>query len=110
MKLNGDVPQEHRQLAEDLEIWEAKVTQNVKLPPATAAKFYTCLAHDWYAMGCEEEGNRLLDAAETVCPGYFKELMIKQTLEDTSFSELVKRLSSILVWTLVSKLEEVRGT
>lgn len=106
MKLLGDVPLEHKLLAAELEEWEATVVSNAKLPPDQAAKFFTCLAHDWYAMGCEEEGNRLLEASEKVCPGYFRGIMLQQTLEDSSFDYLVKRLSSLLAWTLVSRLAD----
>lgn len=109
MKLLGDVPLEHHMLAEQLVEWEEKAFRNTKLSNEQRAKIYVCLAHDWHWMGCEEEGERLLTAAERVCPGYFKEIMIKQVLGDKDFDELVKRLSSLLAWTLVTRLDELKG-
>lgn len=109
MKLLGDVPEEHKKLAVNLEQMEqyfdgAKVTTDI------AAKGFVCLAHDWFQIGVEDEGNRLLVKAERICPGYFKNVMVQQTLEDKEFSYLVKSLSVELAWMLINKINDIKET
>jgi hypothetical protein len=109
MKLLGDVPEEHKQLAVELEeaeeYWDSKVGTSL-MPEELLAKAYTCLAHDWYQIGSEDDGQRLLEKAEAVCPGYFKEVMLRQTYEDSTFDMLVKSLSVELTWMLVNRLKD----
>jgi hypothetical protein len=110
MKLLGDVPEEHKKLALDLEeaeqYWDSKVGPSL-MPEELLAKAYTCLAHDWYQIGSEDDGQRLLEKAEAVCPGYFREVMLRQAEDDDSFDLLVKNLSVELAWMLVSRVKEI---
>lgn len=106
MKLFGDVSERDRELAEELDRLEADITSEVNIGKDIVAKACVCLAHDWYLMGVDEEGNRLLEKAEKYFPGYFKELMIKQTLEDPRFDYLVKGLTSELAMIILYRLKE----
>jgi hypothetical protein len=109
VKLLGDVPEEHKQLAQELqeaeEYWDERLAKK-KAPLELLAKAYVCLAHDWYDIGCEEDGQRLLEKAEGTCPGYFKEVMLEQAEQDPDFDHLVRRLSVELIWMLVNRLKE----
>lgn len=108
MKLAGDVPEEHKQLALELQdaesYWDSRSSKK-SVPVELLAKAYVCLAHDWYDIGCEDDGQRLLEKAEQTCPGYFKEVMLEQTMLDPDFDMLVRRLSVELIWMLVNRLK-----
>lgn len=108
MKLIGDVPEEHKYLAAELEKMEkrfdeatGKGSDNSQL-----AKGYTCLAHDWYMMGAEEEGLRLLHKADKVFPTYFESQIIVDCLHDLEFNFIVRNITTELMFMAVSKLEE----
>lgn len=110
MRLIGDVPEEFRELAAGLEDAERFYnSHSLQIPIVNLAKGFVCMAHDWYKMGCEEEGNRLLLKAEAVCPGYFQNVMINQTLEDKDFDYLVKGLTVELAWMLLYRLRHMEG-
>lgn len=106
MKLLGDVPPEKQELAYKLTETERQINEKAGIPLDRKAQMYVCLAHDWYQVDMEEEGNRLLAKAESVYPGYFRDVMIKHTVESKDFDKLVKNLSIELVWMLVSRLDE----
>jgi hypothetical protein len=94
MKMAGDVKEEHRLHAIELQSLEKEIEANPKFSLAEIkAKFYCCLAHDWYQMDMEEEGHRLLLKAESVCPGYFKGTVIKQVEESEDFGIIIKNLT-----------------
>lgn len=96
MKLSGDVPQAHKDLAAALDQAEADVSSG-PLSPERKAQIYTCLAFDWFDMSVEEEGNRLLLKADKICPDYFKTTVKKHMDEDPIFDYLVKRIAVELV-------------
>lgn len=110
MKLLGDVPEEHKELAKQLleteNYFDQKDLEHL-VANEIRAKAYVCLAHDWYQIGCEEEGEKLLLKAEKVCPGYFKEIMVKHTEEDSDFNLVVKQLTSEVFFMLVDKIKQV---
>lgn len=103
MKLAGDVSKEDRELAEQLDLFEQDIG-NDTYPNERKAQLYACLAHDWYQMGMEEEGNRLLLKAEKVFPGYFKDTVIKHQLEDDTFDLIIKNITSELARMLVDNV------
>jgi len=112
MKLFGDVPEEHRELARQLDEMEEYFDGAAKrgnLPMEKIAQGYVCGAHDYYQIDCEEEGNRLLEKAEKVCPGYFKTFMVQHTKEDKDFDTLVKQLTSELAYLLLRRLKDGSG-
>lgn len=104
MKLLGDVPERHKEIAKELGELEAMVEAR-KLPPGLSARACVCMAHDWYKMGADEEGHRLLEKAEAYYPGYFRKLMLQHTLEDATFDYLVKSLSSELATMVLYRLK-----
>ena len=107
--LHGDIPQEHRDLIEELLKIEDNVDGNTKLEPAIIAKSMICMAHDWYAMGDEDKGATLLEKAEKAYPGYFDHKIKEHTDADTAYRELVDRLGLIILRTLKSISEGARG-
>lgn len=106
MKLYGDVSEHDKKVAQGLEDMEAILSSEESLPKDVAAKMCVCMAHDWYHLGSDEEGHRLLQKAETFYPGYFKNLMLKHTVEDPRFDFLVKRLSAELATMILYRLKE----
>ena len=106
MKLSGDVPQEHRDIAEQLDLFERNIDADKSLPKERKAQIYTCLAHDWYHLDADEEGGRLLIKAEKVSPGYFKETVIKHTLEDESFDQVIKNITLELIHMLIENVND----
>lgn len=105
MKLLGDVSDEHKELARELEELE-KYFNGDQLPPEYRARGYVCCAHDWYKMGADEEGNRLIEKAEDVCPGYFQDIMIEHIKEDSDFALLCQSLVSELAYMLLYRLKQ----
>lgn len=103
----GDVPQEHKDLAEELREMESFLESDTKIPAEFKAKSYVCLAHDWYAIGMEENAEKLLLLSEKVFPGYFSDKMLKHIQEDEKFHLLVKNLSSELIYSLLDGLKQL---
>lgn len=106
MKLLGDVPEHHRDLADALERAEKDVDEDKLLPKSRKAQIYTCLAHDWYDISVEEEGNRLLLKAEATFPGYFKDIVVQHMLEDENFQLVIGNITSELIQIMVGRLNE----
>jgi len=93
MKYYGDIPKSHRILINELESLEKWFKKHGDtLPLLSAAKGYVCMAHDWYSMDIEEEGERCLKAADAICPGYFKAPILSQAKRDADFAYLLSRL------------------
>lgn len=105
MRNPGDMPDEHRSLATALLLQETIVGQDGSLSKEEKAQGYTCLAHDWYDIDLEEEGNRLLLKAEAECPGYFKTTINQQTKADSMFAFLVERLTAKIITLLAGNLK-----
>lgn len=108
MKLFGDIPQEHKDLEAKLLLAERDLDLNIELDRTKLAKGYVCLAHDWYIVGADEEGIRLLAKAEQISPGYFKTMIAKHCYESADFEYLVRNMTAQLIYMILSKLEEKR--
>lgn len=108
MKLFGDVPQEHKDLEAELVLAEREFDLSMDLDRTKLAQGYVCLAHDWYLMGANEEGTRLLAKAEQISPGYFKTTIAKHCYESANFEYLVRNMTAQLIHMVLSKLEEKR--
>lgn len=93
MKLSGDVPQAHKELAQALEEAEVSIDLDSKLPAERKAQIYTCLAFDWFDIAVEEEGSRLLLKANKVFPDYFKTKVKEHMAQDSTFDYLVKGIT-----------------
>ena len=98
-KLYGDVPKEHLELVEELlEMEEYFDTEHLKYPPSLLARAYVSLACDWYTIISEDtKGGSLLEKAEKVCPGYFKNEIVDDIQEDPEFAILVENLTDSLL-------------
>lgn len=106
MKLYGDVSQKDIDLAAELNEMQKFLDTDLRLTKENRAKGYVCCAHDWFQLNCEEQAFNLLDKAENVCPGYFKETMLRQTKEDEEYARLVSNLSVELTYLLINNLKD----
>jgi hypothetical protein len=106
MKLAGDVPKEVQDQADQLSDFE-KLVDGDPYSHERKAQLYVMLAHDWFMMDMEEEGERLLYKARGICPGYFAGAMIQHQVENANFATIVKNLTgelrSLLLDTLRNK-------
>lgn len=95
MKLFGDVPPEHQEKANHLGNLEGLLAKNTKKwGKSKVAKGYLLLIYDWYSIGMEEEGNRLLKRVHEVCPEYFEKHLRNEMKKDPSFHE---RMTSLFI-------------
>ena len=105
MKSYGDIPEESLFLAEELKLMEHYLLQHKdELTMLNSAKGYVCIAHDYYSIDFEEEGDRLIIAADKLCPGYFKGPIYSQTNQDPYFYCLVDQLVDSLGLDLMKSL------
>ena len=96
-KYHGDIPPKHLETLRDLEMLENWFDVNGRtISEVSAAKGMTCLAHDYYGIYFDEEGERILLRAEKICPGYFKAEIHKHIEKDPEFAKLVKQLKDTL--------------
>jgi hypothetical protein len=90
MRSYGDIPIEHRKLVEELEILERWFhAEGGGVPPLLAAKGMVAMASDYFCIEMEEEGDRLLYAAEKYYPGYFKGPIYTHINKDAEFDHLI---------------------
>ncbi len=93
MKSYGDMPEHHKRLVEELTLLEEWFYEHGStLPILVVAKGMVCIAHDYYTMDMEEEGDRLLFLTDKHCPGYFRAPIIVHTQDDLEFFYLVEYL------------------
>ena len=93
MRYGGDIPAEHRKLIAELEALELWFQEHgEEVPLLTAAKGFVCIAHDYYAIGLEEEGERFLRKTEAICPLYFMGPVYSQAGKDADYAYLVAAL------------------
>ena len=90
----GDIPVEHLEVVRelvDLEIWFSANGQEIQ--PSLAAKGFVSMAHDYYSMYMDEEGERLLNRANNCMPGYFKGLIHQHAKSDGVFDTILHNLT-----------------
>lgn len=106
-KLYGDVPQKVRdllvQLDQAISYWDSQLGN---VPTPILSKAYTCLAHDYYHIGLEEEGEKLLLRAENLTPGFFKVNVPEECKNDAEFESLIGYLTTMLAGQLLATLVE----
>lgn len=106
MKLyGGDIPKEDLVVLEGLiesEKWFNDHGSTIN--PAVGAKAFVCLAHDYYDIEMEEEGDRLLLRAEKLYPGYFMAAIRIHAELDPEFSCLVRQIKETLALPLMRSL------
>jgi hypothetical protein len=98
------ISENQKQQCAELTKFERLVDGYDSYPLERKAQIYTCLAHDWYQLDMEEEGNRLILKAEKVCPGYFKGPVIKHQLESPDFDIVIRNLTFELLYLLTDAL------
>ena len=96
MKAYGDIPKEHLELIKELEDLEAIFnTYEDTFAPELAAKGLTAMSHDYYAMDMEEQGDRLINRAEGIFPGYFMKKIHEHTQKDKEYDKVVNQMSAM---------------
>lgn len=105
-KLFGDVSKEDKALAAALEVEELNIDKRFDMPAKTQAKCYVALAHDWYVLGVEDQGLKLLAKAEKVYPGYFKNQITLDCYASPDFEYLVRGIMAQLVSIMISKPQD----
>ena len=94
MRAYGDIPADHLNLIEELQNLEYWFNiHGDEISQLSSAKGFVSMAHDWYMMEIEEEGERLLKRAEKECPGYFKGPIFVHIAKDEDFAMLVAGLA-----------------
>lgn len=89
----GDIPKDHRNLIEELERLEDWFyTHEKDIPCLQAAKGLVMIAHDYFVMEIEEEGDRIFKSVESKCPGYFKGPIYSHMEKDGDYTRLVSQL------------------
>ena len=104
--LFGDVTAGQKKTAETINRMEIEMEEHIVLSPQYTAQSYVCLAYDWYEIGMEEEGRRLLTKAEMISPGYFRKTMQRHTIENPDYELLVNRLFVLIGWQLLDSLRD----
>ena len=97
MNYFGDIPVEHLELMKelkDLESWFDMYGQTIE--PSIAAKGFVSIAHDYIFMYMEEEGLRLINRAEKICPGYFVEKIHEHAKYHSDYKKLVSNLEGTI--------------
>lgn len=64
---------------------------------AELAKEYTCLAYDWYSIGVTSEGQRLINKAEQLVPGYYDKECREQMAISPAFAHTMNSISKLLM-------------
>ena len=106
MKFFGDLNQKERVLVEEL-IQMERYFEEHKYSKSLSAKAFISLAHDWYSLHIEEEGERLLLKAAKIDPGYFSDTMSKHMSEDKEYEILVRSLTHRMAELLLVKLHDI---
>ena len=106
MKMFGDITDKDRAASKELQEMETVLTSNKrKLPKSRIAKGYVCLVYDWYRIGMEEEGNRLLQKIDEVCPDYFYKHFAKHVEDDKNYEQIVQKLFIEFAFLLTNRPE-----
>lgn len=93
MKYYGDIPESDKKLIQELVTLESWFNEgNIPIPPLTAAKGFVAMSHDYYEMYLDEEGERLLNRAETCYSGYFKGPIQEHMSKCSDFNSLIKNM------------------
>lgn len=106
MKLHGDVSDDDKELAIKLIAYEKQLDSEEDFPAEKKAQSFVCLAHDWYELGMEEEGGRLLLRAQEVYPSYFKTKIEQHIRENKDFALLVRNMRVELMWMVINQVKD----
>jgi hypothetical protein len=105
MKYFGDIPKKHKDLLEELQLLERLIYKHKNtISVLEFSKHYVCLAHDYYMLSMEEEGDRLILLAEDASPGYFIAPILSHAKRDKYFGIIVEQLQLTLALDLMKSL------
>lgn len=94
MKAYGDIPQFHADLIKEIStLLEYLMLNKDALPNLMFSKCMTSIAHDYFQMDMEEEGEKYLKLAANHSPGYFIAPIICEMKKDKLFDHLVTNLA-----------------
>jgi hypothetical protein len=93
MKTYGDIPQDHEDLIKELGVLlDYLILNKDALPHLAYSKCMTSVAHDYFAMDMEEEGEKYLKFAADHSPGYFMAPVLCEMEKDPIFTHLISDL------------------
>lgn len=105
MKTFGEISEHDLKVLNELEFLEDWIHRHgQKITPDMKARGMICMAHDYYFIEMEEEGDRMIMAAERFCPGYLKETIHKHVQKDQDFGLIVEELKTTLGMPLMVSL------
>lgn len=105
-QLFGDVTEQDKTNADGLSRMEAMLVNKKNLSKINRAKGYVYITYHWYALGMEEEGNRLLQQINDVCPDYFRKHLKKHMETDAKYNDLVINLFIEFAYLLTFKPQQ----
>ena len=106
-KLYGDVPEEHKKIAKELEELEVHLEQSSKnIEPKKLAKCYVYLASDWFNVGLDENGTDLIDKASKCCPDYFVEQIRVDMETDATYRVVVEKMYKNMLFIVSDLIRE----
>ena len=97
MKTYGDISQEHRELVAELTTLEQWFNEfGNTIPKESSAMGLVAMAHDYYGMEMEEQGDKLLYRAHDQCKDYFRNQIYDHMKRNPDFNYLVQALKKSL--------------
>ena len=94
MKTYGDMPQDHAERLKEMDtLLDFLMLNKEALPHLKFSKSMVCIAHHYFQMDMEEEGEKYLKFAADHSPGYFMAPMFSETKKDELFDHLVHNLT-----------------
>lgn len=105
MKTYGDISPQDLSVLRELEFLEDWIHRHgAGITPVMKARGMVCMAHDYYFIEMEEEGDRMIQAAERFYPGYLKSAIHEHAKKDQSFAIVVEELKTTMGMNLMVSL------
>lgn len=93
MRTFGEMPVSHAVLLEELiKLEEFFIKGRSGIPALIQSKGLVSMAHDYYQIFMEEEGERLIELAVKVTPDYFKGPIYDHMQKDALFNQVVYQM------------------
>lgn len=93
MRTYGEMPASHAVLLEELiRLEEFFIKGRINIPPLLQSKGLVSMAHDYYQIFMEEEGERLIGMAIGITPDYFKGPIHDHMEKDAIFNQVIYQL------------------
>lgn len=105
LRVYGDIPKADLKMIEELRTLEEWFYDHgAELEMLAIGKGMVCMAHDYYDMEIEEEGDRLLYLAEKYCPGYFVGPIYIHIEKDKNFATLIMQMRRSMGFEIMKKM------